>query len=284
MGTGLRCLICAVCLVLLGCGYGLAEEQMCLTCHPIHYEENGSCTDCHLGRADTRRKEIAHYRMLAARFSAFTLANSPGLERGKKLLEKAACRRCHVSGGKGNQFAANLDWSLHNATAEELFVAIKEPAIFMPDFRFSDRQIVELINAIYGDSRKAMIPEEEVPILVHFEDLRVVNKSVFEEKCGACHRMLTKHRGGLGTGDIGPNLSGMLTEFYPQTHPEKKIWSIREIEDWLKNPRKTMKNATMAPVSLSEEEWLKLQRGVFAENIESVLDQGSLSQEIKKKD
>jgi len=261
LGTGFR-IITITCWLILGCcGLIHAEEQACLECHPGHYSESGSCTDCHLGRADTIRKEIAHDRILTARFSAFTLPDSPVVKRGKKLMEQMACRRCHISGGKGNKYAANLDWSPQNSTAEELLNAVREPALFMPDFHFSEAQVVQLVNVIYANSRETGQPEEEIPVLIHFEAPQPGEKSVFEKECGSCHRMLTKHKGGLGGSYMGPNLSGLLTEFYPKTYPEEKAWTVQRLKDWLTNPRKPLKNARMAPVNLNDKDWQQLQVG-----------------------
>jgi cytochrome c2 len=278
LGTGFRLIATLFWVVLLYGGAALAAGQACLNCHAEHYQERGNCVDCHLGRGDTQRKDIAHDRMLEGRYAAFTLPDSPVVERGKHLLEKTACRRCHIAGNRGNRYAANLDLSPQSSSGEEIFNAIREPALFMPDFHFSDPQIVELVNVIYANSRKAAQPETEVPVLIHFEDTQPGERSVFEKECGSCHRMLTKHKGGLGGGHLGPNLSGLLTEFYPKTYPEEKPWTVQGLGDWLKNPRTLRKNARMAPVVLKDEKWLRLQLDFYdGEPAESPTCQDSCS-------
>lgn len=202
--------------------------------------------------------DIAHDRLIAARFAAFTLEGSPLLEQGRTLMDRAACRRCHVSAKKGNGLAANLDWSPRNATPEELFLAIREPALFMPDFHFEDRQLVALVNTILAGSRDAGMPVEEVPVQVHFEEAEGP-ESLFHKSCGSCHRMLTGRQGGLGVGHIGPDLSGLFTDFYPKSYPDEKAWTVQGLEKWLKNPRQVVNNARMAPVLLKTDEWQRLQ-------------------------
>ena len=129
----------------------------------------------------------------------------------------------------------------------------------MPDFHFSEQQLVELVNAIHANSQKATQPSKEVPIIIHFDEQQKEEEAIFVRKCGACHRMLTKLKGGLGSGYIGPNLSGLFTEFYPKSYPQEKSWTVQALKDWLKNPRKVLKNARMNPVELKQVEWEKLQ-------------------------
>jgi len=262
LATGFRVLATALFVLLGGYGLALASQPLCLECHPAHYRQEGSCTFCHQGRADTRRKEIAHDRIIAGRFAAFTRAGSSVVEEGRKTVEKTACRRCHIVGGKGNRYAANLDWAPRNATAEELFAAIREPALFMPDFHFSAQKTVALVNTIYAAARTVDSATGDVPVKVHFVDPDTESESTFEKKCGSCHRLLTAHLGGLGVADVGPNLSGLLTAFYPATYPDKKAWTVRGLEDWLKNPRKLRQKAQMIPVPLKRDEWQDLE-GTF---------------------
>ena len=81
--------------------------------------------------------------------------------------------------------------------------------------------------------------------------------------------MLTQHKGGLGDGYLAPNLSGLLTEFYPLTYVEKKNWTLKGLQDWLKNPRKLLNNAGMLPVPLEITEWQRLQEEFLGEGVQS---------------
>lgn len=265
MATGLRLIVVAVWLLMFGLGSAQGIEPGCLKCHPVHYGDNGSCTDCHRGRPDTYRKEIAHHRLIAARFAAFTLGSGPVVEQGVQLMQVAACRRCHVSGGKGNALAADLDRSLRNSSPEELSRAIENPALFMPDFRFSAPQLTALINAVLSEGSKVPPSSGEVPLIIHFEGPEQQDNFVFQKECGACHRALTKQRGGLGGGEIGANLSGLLSEYYPRNYREEQAWTVKALKDWLTNPRAVVANARMQPVTLKERDWLSLQRELLDE-------------------
>ena len=53
---------------------------------------------------------------------------------------------------------------------------------------------------------------------------------MFNNHCGSCHRMLTQQLGGLGQGDIGPNLSGIFSEFYFKNFKDGKSWNSNKTE------------------------------------------------------
>ncbi len=72
--------------------------------------------------------------------------------------------------------------------------------------------------------------------------------------------MLTNRKGGLGMGHIGPNLSGLLTPFYPRTFRDESRWTVARLKDWVENPRKFRKITTMQPVALQEGEWTVIRR------------------------
>ncbi len=189
--------------------------------------------------------------MIPGPLAHFTLGEGPVLERGRQLLEKAGCRRCHVSGGKGNRLAADLDRALSARPLASL-EAIRRPALFMPDFRFGEPELAALVNALLeGASR--LVPEEgERPLVVHFEK-ELAEKDAFTRRCGGCHRALTSLRGGLGTGRVGPDLSGLFTPFYPVPFREKEGWGPKNLEKWLENPRKVRPLAVMPPLRLETE-------------------------------
>lgn len=237
---------------------GQAENQ-CLKCHPAHYAELSSCTGCHRGVPLTQRLDIAHSGLLNARFSAFTLEGSLVLKRGEQRLKDYACRRCHTSAGKGNLLAANLDLSQQDSTPEELALAIQEPVLFMPEFHFTETQRVEVVNALLAGGRRAEIPQGELPAVIHFEGETAFRELLFEKHCGGCHRVLTTRHGGLGSGLIGPNLSGLFSEFYlPNFGVENQLWTVENLEKWLKNPRKIRPLSQMSPVSLEKADFEKL--------------------------
>jgi len=150
---------------------------------------------------------------------------------------------------------------------DEIVAAVKTPASGMPDFRLTEDQIVELVNALFAGSRKNIRSEAERPLAVHFEAANKELKDVFSLKCGSCHRMLTNLQGLLGTGEIGPNLSGLLSEFYPATFGNNKRWTQDELRRWLKNPRQVRPLTVMRPVILDEKQMSELERIVSVEDL-----------------
>jgi mono/diheme cytochrome c family protein len=211
---------------------------------------------CHRGNPTGSRKNIAHAGLIAGRFSRFLLSDDPLLREGRRLLEQYACRRCHAIGGKGNRLSVSLDHSARRRTPDELATAIRMPTDSMPDFRTTEEQRRALVTALLAESEKAD-RSDSGPRVVHFSD-GVVGKDIFSVKCGGCHRVLTSRLGGLGRGAVGPNLSGLLSVFYPATFRNGQPWNEERLREWLKNPRQSRPNAVMQPVTLTEKEFRDL--------------------------
>ena len=231
-----------------------AGQTGCLQCHKPHYAKIGSCVSCHRGDGRSDRSAIAHRDLIRGKFSWFALPGSEPLRRGEKLLVNFACRRCHSSAGKGNRLAINLDRLPANTSPQKIFDSIKSPALFMPDFRCDDRQVADLVNAVLAGALKAGRAGSETPQVVHFEKLQLHKENIFEKQCGPCHKVLTIARGALGKGDIGPNLSGLFTEFYPKTWKNDGRWTAENLKKWLNNPREIRVNCQMLPVLLKKDE------------------------------
>jgi mono/diheme cytochrome c family protein len=225
-----------------------AAQESCLNCHAPHYGEAGNCTFCHRGDPRTDRAGLAHHNLIAGRFAHFALPESPVTQFGRQRLEQAGCRRCHRSGGKGNSLASDLDRLLPAARPEEVLRSIRQPVLFMPDFAFTEQTAVLLVNALFAHSAQAEKPAGEIPQVVHFEGVERA-ENVFDKHCGGCHRVLTQRLGGLGRGLVGPNLTGLTSEFYPVLFREGEAWTTERLKKWLENPRATRANARMAPVS-----------------------------------
>ncbi len=96
------------------------------------------------------------------------------------------------------------------------------------------------------------------PQVVHFDQTGAAGQDLFSVKCGPCHRVLTERLGGLGRGDAGPNLSGLLTSFYPKSFRNTEVWNVEGLRRWLENPRAIRAGALMQPVKLSEKEFGEL--------------------------
>ncbi|AJF05860.1 selenite/tellurite reduction operon c-type cytochrome lipoprotein ExtS [Geoalkalibacter subterraneus] len=243
------------------CLPAVADESVsCLRCHPVHYAERGSCVDCHRGDPRSSRPVIAHFGLIPADYSDFTLPESAVVKNGNKLLDEMACRRCHVIGGRGNRLATSLDQSVNLSDPLRLAEAIREPVLFMPDFHLPDPLLVEVVNALYAAGVGREVPAEQTPQVVHFEESDENEDNAFIKNCGACHRTLTTALGGLGSGEVAPNLSGLLTPFFPPTYKDDSDdpWNRDRLKKWIDNPRKSRPLVRMAPVRLEEEDFSRL--------------------------
>ena len=231
----------------------------CLGCHRVHYANRGSCTGCHRGNQATARKNIAHHLLIPGTYASFTLGETAEVRQGEELMERLACRRCHESGGRGNRFAAPLDAAARDKAPDAIARAIEVPAEGMPDFRLPGGEVTRLVNAVLAGGAKGIKKSGEAPETVHFAAGRTAPKDVFSRRCGGCHRMLTGRGRLLGNGRVGPNLSGLLTEFYPSTFRGRERWTGQRLSDWLRNPRTVAPNALMPPVALDRQETRELQ-------------------------
>ena len=176
----------------------------------------------------------------------------------ERLMDQLACRRCHISAGRGNRLAANLDDAAVRKTAGELVLSIRRPVANMPYFGLDEERITMLVNAIYAGSQGRQT-DEAAPVRVHFNTSGKKNPDIFSTKCGSCHRILSERLGAVGTGEIGPNLSGLFSKYYPKTFKNGEAWSASKLSSWVKNPRETRPWARMLPVTLTETETKELE-------------------------
>ncbi len=151
--------------------------------------------------------------------------------------------------------ATDLDDVLFVSIAERVADVILFPAMYMPNFHFSEGQIQDLVNALLAKGGGRDPQRKATPTVVHFEEQGRRDEIPFVKHCGPCHKLLASRYGGLGRGDIGPNLSGLFTEHYPRAFMEGPPWSPEKVRDWLKNPRAIRPLATMQPVALTPEEF-----------------------------
>ena len=179
------------------------------------------------------------------------------VERGNKLLDTLACRRCHTVGKRGSKVAGNLDTIPLVRQPEEMAEALHKPVLQMPDFKLGEEDVSRLVTAILAGT--AAPRGEEPPVVVHFSR-KPKKDDLFQKKCGGCHSMLTGRQGGVGSGQIGPNLSGLLTEFYPRTFRDGSRWTVARLKEWVGNPRKVRRLSTMQPVILNEAEWGEIRK------------------------
>lgn len=233
--------------------HAFAKAPSCLDCHPSHYEAFGSCTLCHLGNDRTDRKNLAHLNIIPGRLALWRISGNAAAENGSRLLERYACRRCHISGTKGNRLAANLD-RLSGKPPRKILDSILKPVVYMPDFSLGDREAGELVNAVLANAEKNKNGSSRAPQIVRFTENGKQKENVFSKRCGGCHRILSGSHGPLGQGSAGPNLSGLLTTYYPANFGNSESWSFRKVDKWLANPRAVRPYSLMQPVRLDRRE------------------------------
>lgn len=253
-----RAAVLILLLMLTGTAVAAASRSRCLVCHAVHYADQGGCVVCHRGNPATSRKELAHSGVIVGRYASFTQPSSPMLRTGFKLAEQFACRRCHLLNGTGNRLAANLDRLLWTSQPSLIRTALTDPALYMPAFYFADTDLDRLITAILAGGVKSGKVVREPPQVVHFSSKATDDRNLFVKQCGTCHKLLSQRDGGLGDGTVGPNLSGLLSRFYPPTFEENKKWDKDRLRRWLKNPRAVRKETLMRPVVLKPEEFEQL--------------------------
>lgn len=229
-------------------------EQGCRSCHAAHYVREGACQDCHRGNPGAERGELAHERLLTGHAAASRLPDSLPLRGGRRLVETLACRRCHTIGGKGNRLATSLDTVVWKREQAELVSSIREPVENMPDFRLDEGQAEAIVAFLL---RSGSPEQSEDTYRVQFAREAGSIASVFERECGGCHRFIGAS-GPIGTGSVGPNLSGLFTPFYPRTTPGDRRWTEKALADWLRNPRVARPHTTMPPLALSEDDVRKV--------------------------
>lgn len=221
----------------------------CLACHAAHREPT-ACTECHRGDERATRAELAHAHLLSGGAAEHRDASSATVRRGGRLVEGAACRRCHTIGGRGSRLATELDRVVGRREQRELARSIVDPVENMPEFGFDGAQAESLVAFLLHHARADGAADS---YRVHFRRDGAATRSMFDAKCGPCHRALTPS-GPRGTGTAGPNLSGLLGSFYPPTFREGRPWDEEALRDWLRNPRAHRSGTTMPLLVLDADE------------------------------
>jgi cytochrome c2 len=215
LASRLPLLIAPVLLLAGGCAKTNAEfhaAESCRTCHAPHHLDRGPCASCHGGDPAAARKKLAHHRLITGRAAEHGLPDSPAVTEGRRRVDRLACRRCHTADSSGldeGQTEAVIAYLLRSA----------DPKLGTTTYR------------------------------VRFSKRRAARDSVFETRCGGCHRALAAV-GPLGRGSAGPNLSGVFTKFFPPSAPGNRLWTPLTLERWLENPRVLRPRTAMRPVRL----------------------------------
>lgn len=226
----------------------------------MHYSELSNCVGCHRGDPRTTRLHIAHQGLIPARYAHFTMKENAVTKEGARHIEKSGCRRCHTIGGRGNRLATDLDQSVRLFDPLTLAEAIRRPALFMPEFHFPEISLEQVVNALFaaGVNAQGDGADGEQPRVVHFQERDRGKDTIFVTRCGACHRVLTAARGGLGSGEVAPNLSGLFSPFFPGVYRKKEAWNRNNLKKWLDNPRQSRSQTSMRPVPLNQDDFHRL--------------------------
>jgi mono/diheme cytochrome c family protein len=229
-------------------------EPGCRTCHAAHFVREGACRGCHRGNPEAAREGLAHEGLLTGRAAEVGLAGGLALREGEHLVESLACRRCHTIAGRGNRLATALDAVVWKRGQAELVSSIREPVEYMPEFGLDGAQAEALVAFLL----KSGSPDRPLDTYrVHFTRGGARGTGVFESECGGCHRLLGP-AGPAGTGNTGPNLSGLFTPSYPPTARGGRSWTQAALADWVRNPRASRAHTTMPPVALGDDELREL--------------------------
>ena len=249
MATRFSLLIALPLLLAGGCARApatLQTAESCPSCHAPHRPDRGRCASCHRGDPVAERKELAHHRLIRGEAAEHRFPDSQAVAEGRRNVERLACRRCHTIDGSGHRLATNLDRVAWMRDQTGLARSLGEPAANMPRFGLDGRQTEGVIAYLLRSAGPELSVES---YRVRFSRQGAVRESLFEKRCGGCHRSLAA-QGSLGRGSAGPNLSGLFTAFYPATAPGIRPWTPVALGDWLKNPRTFRPATTMRPVRL----------------------------------
>jgi mono/diheme cytochrome c family protein len=192
---------------------------------------------------------LAHHRLLTGPAAAHADGESPAVREGGRLIDGAGCRRCHRIAGAGTRLATELDRVAWQREQVALTDAIEAPNGSMPAFGLDRLQAEAIVGfLLHNSTENAAAPSYRVRF-----GATGGSATPFEDRCGGCHRALAP-AGPLGTGSSGPNLAGLLTEYYRPTAPRGRRWSVESVPEWIENPRALRPTTTMPPVRLSTQE------------------------------
>lgn len=236
----------------LPAGAAASPRVACLACHPAHYTERGGCTTCHRGNDRVGRKALAHRHLIGRNYASFLLPASLSRDRGTHLIDQFGCRRCHTIDRRGNRLATGLDRARTDLTVDDMEKAFTSPAFYMPSFGFTPAQRADIITSLLASDGR-IAPARDGLTVVHFSDAAHDATDQFTRQCGPCHRLLSGRAGGIGRGDIGPNLSGLFSRYYP-LRPGQRAWTPAALAAWVSNPRSYRQHSLMRPVPLTEPE------------------------------
>jgi cytochrome c2 len=129
---------------------------------------------------------------------------------GKRVFRQARCVSCHTVDGRGNGSAPELGTIGTKTTRRWLASFIGDTHAFQPDtampqYRFSDQELLDLTQYFYDELYDPEEPEAGDPPRLSLEAVRGGERVFKRYGCGGCHAV-----GGVrSTAPIGPDLSEM---------------------------------------------------------------------------
>ncbi|HET9837054.1 MAG TPA: c-type cytochrome [Candidatus Angelobacter sp.] len=219
---------------------------------PIPHDLNQfGCVICHRGQGPATSVEAAHYTteaweqpLLPARYLESgcgqchlnSLAGTPRLNEGRKLLASEGCAHCHnVTQPDGTVLKPSddppsLEHIAEKTTREWIFAWIKNPQAYavsatMPNFQLSDQDAVDISAFLIAQSKPS--PAGSVAIKAapaNAGDATQAATLYGASFCSSCHAVQNE-AGNLVGGTVGPELTRVGNKVNPE-------WLHR----WLNNP------------------------------------------------
>ncbi len=279
---------CESCHVNLGGALVGASEQP-FRKHPAipHALDQYGCVMCHRGQGAATSVEEAHYAteaweqpILPARYldsscgqcHLGTLAGTPRLNQGRRLLSTMGCVHCHlVTQPDGNTLKPEDDPPplIHIAektSREWIFAWIKNPQAYavsatMPNFQFSDQDAADIASFLIAQSTpsaavKNAPPSRAAAPPADAAEAATLYGSLF---CSSCHAVQNA-AGNLVGGDFGPELTRVGSKVSPD-------WLHR----WLNNPPQYQPGTRMPHYRLDEKQIALLSTFLLAKKDEDFL-------------
>jgi mono/diheme cytochrome c family protein len=249
------------------CHVGLTEASLAdvktqpFRMHPVipHKVDQFGCVICHRGQGAATTVEDAHYSKLAQEEPILpiryiesgcgqchheALDGTPRLNRGRTMLSRYGCVRCHTvklpdgSSPVPTDTPPPLTHIADKTTREWIYAWLKDPAGYsatatMPNFKLSDDDARDISAFLIANSTE--LPGDTIKISSSGPAPdEAASASLYGESfCASCHAAQNA-AGNLVGGDLGPELTGVGTKVKPE-------W----MEAWLNNPHSYDPGTTM---------------------------------------
>jgi mono/diheme cytochrome c family protein len=258
------------------CHVGLKEASLAdvstqpMRKHPSipHSLDQFGCVICHRGQGAATTVEEAHSSTLAweqpilpARYIESscgqchrqTLAGTPQLNLGRKLLSRYGCVHCHTvkqpdgTVVKGTDDPPSLTHIADKTTREWIYAWLKDPRAYattatMPNFQLKDDDARDISAFLIANSTPFAGDTETVTPKKETADPTAGASLYGESFCASCHAVQNA-AGNLVGGDVGPELTRIGNKVRPE-------W----LQAWLRNPRTYDSETQMSHYRFSDQQ------------------------------